>query len=61
MRSVEQFVEESKKLNSLVDTVKKQYPQDADSLDKQLSTFAADVKKMESGQMSYSEMRRLYG
>lgn len=55
------FVESSKNPNSIVSVVKKVFPENAKELDRQLETFASDMQKLEKGQMTYSEMRSLYG
>lgn len=61
MKSINEFVEESKKPNSIVNVAKNIFPESAKEIDKQLETFPSYMKKLEDGKMSYSEMRMLYG
>ena len=65
LESIKRFVREAKtepdhivnvvKQSGLIDEAGKA------SLDQQLKTFDKDIKKMMKGEMSYAEMRALYG
>lgn len=61
LASVREFVEDSKKPDSLVSKIKEIHPTVAKELDSQLSTIPDAIKDMMNMKMSYAEMRAKYG
>ena len=47
--------------NSFVGSIQRVFPAAAPQLNAQMKTFVGDMMKFEQGQMSYAEMRSLYG
>jgi hypothetical protein len=45
----------------LVNDVSKMYPHAKQEIEKQMQTLEADLDKMKSGEMTYAQMRALYG
>ena len=61
MASINKFIKSKEDKGSLLSFARDLSPENKSSLGKQLETFADDMRKLEKGQMSYAEMRELYG
>ena len=61
MKSVDSFMKSKDEPNSILNIARESSPVVKEALDKQFATFKDDMKKLEQGKMSYSEMRKLYG
>jgi hypothetical protein len=63
LQSIKRFVREAKtEPDHIVNQVKQALPpQDRASLDQQLKTFEQDAIRLSKGELTYSEMRSLYG
>ncbi len=59
--NVDTFVESANNPNSLLGVVMTTVPGAKDPIQEQLKTFATDMRRFEKGEMSYAEMRMLYG
>lgn len=61
MKDVVAFSKEFDKPNSLIGDIQRVFPAAVPELTRQMQTFVGDMRKFENGEMSYAEMRMLYG
>jgi phage shock protein A len=61
MKSINEFVNSKNDPNSILSKAMNSSPHHANEIKKQLQTFTEDMKNLEKGTMSYSEMRARYG
>ncbi len=61
MKDIHAFVASKNDPNSVLGIAYRSSPQTAEALDKQLETFAHDMQRLENGEISYADMRGMYG
>ena len=59
--SITRFVQTKDTQGSILSNARNASEENKKAIDKQLETFEQDIKSMQSGKMSYAEMRSRYG